>query len=259
MESSARTEKKELLRWWWWWWWLRSTRKGFEGEECHCCCLEFVEFTIKNGTSPLDWSSTSLNTPLNLPFTSIKALIATSVILFLSYHAYTNIHINLSCQAETPFVFKEFLILGTTKTATKAIAKQKNSPDRRRSRITNPICLIPQNSRSMFWQVSILESLSQVLEKGWDPSPGVWCSRSLEHLTLIQWRHCWPPERACWSSPTSCLALFVFLPSPPLLFLLTRQHGSQEIRVLQTPKTLTLILWWQHTNLLVEATYLPEI
>jgi hypothetical protein len=76
---------------------------------------------------------------------------------------------------------------------------------------------------------------------------------------LIQWRHCWPPERACWSSPTSCLALFVFLPSPPLLFLLTRQHGSQEIRVLQTPKTLTLILWWQHTNLLVEATYLPEI
>jgi hypothetical protein len=116
--------------------WLRSKRKGFEGEECHCCCLEFVEFTIKDGTSPLDWSSTSLNTPLNLPFTSIKALIATSVILFLSYHTYTHIHINLSCQAETPFVFKEFLILGTTEKATKAIAQQKNSPDRRRSRIT---------------------------------------------------------------------------------------------------------------------------
>ncbi len=164
MESSARTEKMELLRWWWWWWWwwLRSTRKGFEEEECHCCCLEFVEFTIKDGTSPLDWSSTSLNTPLNLPFTSIKALIATSVILFLSYHTYTHIHINLSCQAETPFVFKEFLILGTTKTATKAMAQQKYSPDRKRSRITNPICLIPQNSQSKFWQVSILESLSQV-------------------------------------------------------------------------------------------------
>ncbi len=95
MESSARTEKMELLRWWWWWWWwwwLRSTRKGFEEEECHCCCLEFVEFTIKDGTSPLDWSSTSFNTPLNLPFTSIKALIATSVILFLSYHTYTHVH-----------------------------------------------------------------------------------------------------------------------------------------------------------------------
>ncbi len=98
-------------------------------------------------------------------------------------------------------------------------------------------------------------------EKGWDPSPGVWCSRSLEHLTLIQWRHCWPPERACWSSPTSCLALFVFLPSSRLLFLLTRQHGIQEIRVLQTPKTLTLILWMATqqptTTGRVEATYLP--
>ncbi len=149
MESSARTEKKDLLRWWW----LRSTRKGFEGEECHCCCLEFVEFTIKNGTSPLDWSSTSLYTPLNLPFTSIKALIATSVILFLSYHTYTHIHINLSCQSWNSFCFHRVTDLGNNKTSnqsngtTKKILQTEGDPELQIRFVAFPKILNPSFDR----------------------------------------------------------------------------------------------------------------
>lgn len=261
MESSARTEKMELLRLWWWWWWLRSTRKGFEEEECHCCCLEFVEFTIKDGTSPLDWSSTSLNTPLNLPFTSIKALIATSVILFLSHHAYTHTYTSIYLVKLKLLCFQRVPDLGNNKNSnqsngtTKIFSRQKE--------IQNYKSDLPhsQNCQSKFWQVSILESLSQVRRRD-----GIHHLECDVHVVLNIWH---------WFSDSIvdllrelvdhlrhlCLALFVFLPSSRLLFPLTRQHGIQEIRVLQTPKTLTLILWMATqqptTTGRVEATYPP--
>jgi hypothetical protein len=62
---------------------------------------------------------------LNLPFTSIKALIATSVILFLSHHTYTHTHQSI-LSSWNSFCFQRVPDLGNNKNSNQSEGTTKN-------------------------------------------------------------------------------------------------------------------------------------